>query len=206
MRTNSGLPLFESISPFARLLFLHSILFLRAANHICLPAHTGGTWPKLGPSDLLPYKFTFWMERKNTRMKKRWHWAIQWPSPGTATVPSQKGIYQCFHFVTLPGSWQNSTCSLSARLSFWGMKAKTRHIPVVQRWKSLFLVGALVRNSIERQWSAQDSALVCQTKNCIYNITCILQDTQQISPSNRQGNWGSGRLYNLPEVTLLARG
>lgn len=165
VKTNSGLPLLESISPFAELPLLHSILFLWAANHICLPAHTGGTWPKLGPSDLLPYKFRFWMERKNTRKKKRWHWAIQWPCPGMATVPFQKGIYQCFHLVTLPGSWQNSTCSLSARVSFWGMKAKTRDIPVVQRWKSLFLVGAVVRNSVERQCNAQDSGLACQTKN-----------------------------------------
>lgn len=70
VRTNSGLPLLESISPFAELPLLHSILFLWAANHICLPAHTGGTWPKLGPSDLLPYKFRFWMERKKHKEEK----------------------------------------------------------------------------------------------------------------------------------------
>lgn len=92
MRTNSGLSLLESISPFAELPFLHSILFLWAANHICLPAHTVGTYPKLGPSDLLPYKFRFWMERKNTRKRKRWHWATNDPAQGLPRFLPRKGF------------------------------------------------------------------------------------------------------------------
>ena len=67
---SSRLPLFESISPFAELPFLHSTLFQWAANHVCPPAHIGGTWPKLGQSDFLFCKFGFWMERKTRRRKR----------------------------------------------------------------------------------------------------------------------------------------
>lgn len=207
-------------------LFPHSLSFQGAANPTCPGSKERMSVKALWSLSHLP---TWWAhgsdevnrifssvnsdwEWREKHEEERWHRVIQSPCPG---------LLRCLGLLQfLPRKWFISTsiwgpsqaCGKSLlalcqpglaseawkqRLwTFLGLRDRRAYFYLDWYW------GSVVRdNAVHGIWSGLPITCCLLSTTCI--IYVILQDTQQISPFNRWGNWGSGRLYNLPKAPVL---